>query len=202
MPSSVFCKWDRISHSDSASRGRKMKKFWLKRGDSYMVSIFILVVWCCIAVCFYCINQEESLYNIVYRCADMRGMCWNTTSLVLFSGQSVGPDLWAYVQRGELLVAWSSFSVRECQSIQFSPGMRTNAKIFLSQIEFLFSDQLVACIRCLMSVCSWKNRCTMGKYVWHKPDGLIFVFMEIIIKKYISWLCKMASFPLASSTYL
>lgn len=61
-------------------------------------------------------------------------------------------------------------------------GMRTNAKIFLNQTELLFSYQLIACIRCLMSVCYLKNRYNMGKYVWHKPDGLIFVFMEVVEK--------------------
>lgn len=148
---------------------------------------------CCLFLLYR--SRRKPIQYCLQTCWHERGICWNTQSLVLFSGQSVGPDLWAYVQHAELLVAWSCFSVRQCQSIQFSPGMRTNAKIFLSQIDFLFSDQLVACIRCLMSVCSRKNRCTMGKYVWHKPDGLIFVFMEIV-KKYISWLWKVASFHL------
>lgn len=122
-----------------------------------------------------------------YKCFRQRGRCWDTLrSLVLLSGRSVGPELMCEHMLN-MLNQWL-FSLSELQtSMQKSPkfsrdGMRTNAKIFLSQIEFLFSYQLITCIRSLMSVCCLKNRYNMGKYVWHKPDGLIFVFVERVEK--------------------
>lgn len=106
----------------------------------------------------------------------------------MFSGQSIGPELLCEHMFHMLnywlfrLLSQSQTSMQK-YTVFSQDGMRTNAKIFLNQIEFLFSYQLITCIRCLMSVCYLKNRYNTGKYVWHKPDGLIFVFMEIVKKK-------------------
>lgn len=97
--------------------------------------------------------------------------CWDTQSLVSFSDQSVGPEMKCEHVLSMFSAQWL-FSLSELHigmhkyPVFSWDGMRTNAKIFLSQIEFLFSYQLITCIRCLMSFCCLKNRYNTGKYVW------------------------------------
>lgn len=143
---------------------------------------------CCIYCIFFLYQLRiKPIQYYLYKYFHKRSRCWSTPrSLALFSGQSVGPELMCEHVLN-MLHHWL-FSLSQLQtSMQKYPvfsrdGMRTNAKIFLSQIEFLFSYQLITCIRCLLSVCCLKNRYNMGKYVWHKPDGLIFVFVERVEK--------------------
>lgn len=96
------------------------------------------------------------------KCFHKRGRCWDTQrSLVVFSGQSVGPEMMCEHMLNMLNQCLFGFSELQ-MSMQKYPvfswdGMRTNVKIFLSQIEFLFSYQLITCIRCLVSLLSEKQ---------------------------------------------
>lgn len=145
---------------------------------------------CRITAYFYCIKWEiKPIQYCLRKCLHKRGICWNSRrSLVLFSGQSIGPEL-ICEHMFNMLNYWlfrllfQSQTSMQKYTVFSQDGMRTNAKIFLNQIEFLFSYQLITCIRFLMNVCYLKNRYNTGKYVWHKPDGLIFVFMETVKKK-------------------